>query len=179
MKSDSEQRFTSMYQSNYHDLLRFVQRRAHPLIVDDIISETFLTAWRRREYLPSDVRPWLFVTARNLLFNANRSELKQSALSIALTPAESQNEESLEEIGRRIDREAVWGQLPPMDQEVLALSFWDSLSSTEAARVLGCSRGAYSMRLSRARRHLALLLDDGDRRTVPTQSRNSQVRTMS
>ena len=40
------------------------------------------------------------------------------------------------------------------DQEVLALTAWDGLNAKDAAAALECSRSAYAMRLSRARRRL-------------------------
>lgn len=46
--------FTALYDAHYSDVLRFVRRRAHPLVVDDIVGETFLAAWRRRAELPAD-----------------------------------------------------------------------------------------------------------------------------
>jgi RNA polymerase sigma-70 factor (ECF subfamily) len=62
MPIDTEAQFTDVYRAHYADVLRFVRRRAHPMNVDDIVAETFLTAWRRRRELPKEPRPWLFGT---------------------------------------------------------------------------------------------------------------------
>lgn len=50
--------------------------------------------------------------------------------------------------------------LGPGDQEVLMLTSWDGLNSTAAAKVLGCSRGAFAVRLHRARRRLVRAIED-------------------
>ncbi|MGO4425277.1 sigma factor-like helix-turn-helix DNA-binding protein, partial [Streptomyces sp. MCAF7] len=53
---------------------------------------------------------------------------------------------------------AAWQSLAPADQEVLALHVWEDLAARDAAKVIGCSRAAYAMRLTRAKRRLAGLL---------------------
>jgi DNA-directed RNA polymerase specialized sigma24 family protein len=45
--------------------------------------------------------------------------------------------------------------LTPADQEVLRLVAWDDLTPDQASRVLGCSPGAFRVRLHRARQRLA------------------------
>lgn len=153
----SERAFTALYQEQYDDLLRFVRRRAHATAVDDVVAETFTAAWRRRDELPHDVRPWLFRTARYLMLNANRGQNRQDALAVKIgTVRESTTASSIDD---RLDLRAAWRSLSPADQEILALGIWEDLSQTEAATVLGCSRAAYSMRLTRAKRHLAALLE--------------------
>jgi RNA polymerase sigma-70 factor, ECF subfamily len=44
--------------------------------------------------------------------------------------------------------------LSEAEREVLMLAAWEELSSSEAARVLGCSATAYRIRLHRARKRL-------------------------
>src|SRR3978361_283217 len=91
MTIPSEAEYTRMYQANYPDVLRFVRRRAHPLNVDDIVGETFLAAWRRRNELPADPRPWLFRAARNGMLNSARGAHRQTAVAVKIAqskPAE-------------------------------------------------------------------------------------------
>src|ERR1700712_1787951 len=57
--------FEQVYADHYAEVLRFVTRRAHPLNVDDVVSETFIAAWQRRDVLPTPPLPWLYRTARN------------------------------------------------------------------------------------------------------------------
>jgi RNA polymerase sigma-70 factor (ECF subfamily) len=164
MPIETEAQFTDVYRAHYEDVLRFVRRRAHPTNVDDIVGETFLAAWRRRGELPDDPRPWLFGTARKALLNSQRGMRRQSALAVRVQRAgeafgaRPQTVDPTAHADDRMDLVAAWQSLAAADQEVLALLVWEHLSAKDAARVLGCSRAAYAMRLTRARRRLAARL---------------------
>jgi RNA polymerase sigma-70 factor (ECF subfamily) len=155
MAITTEAEFTEIYRTHYPDVLRFVRRRAHPLNVDDIVGEAFLAAWRRRRDLPEDPRPWLFRTARNAMLNSERSANRQTAVAVRIGQADTPVSAGTRGLDQRLDLVAAWRQLAPADQEVLALSVWEDLSTKDAAATLGCSRAAYAMRLTRAKRSLA------------------------
>ncbi|MGD6756415.1 RNA polymerase sigma factor [Streptomyces sp. BH105] len=163
MPIDTEAQFTDVYRAHYEDVLRFVRRRAHPMNVDDIVGETFLAAWRRRYELPADPRPWLFGAARNVMLNADRTMRRQAALVVHIQAAEVRGRErevdATAEVDSRIDLVAAWQSLAPADQEVLALHLWEGLGARDAATVLSCTRAAYAMRLTRAKRRLTGRLD--------------------
>jgi RNA polymerase sigma-70 factor (ECF subfamily) len=160
MPIDTEAEFTEMYLAHYEDLLRFVRRRAHPMKADDIVAETFLTAWRRRRELPREPKPWLFRTARNVLLNDGRGVRRQSSLTVriqqhtAISPREIAID-VMAQVDDQLELAQAWQALSSADQEVLALHVWEQLNAREAAQVLGCSRAAYAMRLTRAKRRLA------------------------
>ncbi|MFJ8001140.1 RNA polymerase sigma factor [Streptomyces sp. NPDC096310] len=166
MPIHTEAQFTEVYRAHYEDLLRFVRRRAHPMNVDDIVGETFLAAWRRRSELPEDPRPWLFRTARNAMLNAQRGMRRRSALVVHIqqssdSAAERVTSDVSDQVDSRLELGAAWQELAPGDQEVLALHVWEELSARDAAKVLGCTRAAYAMRLTRAKRRLAARLTAG------------------
>ena len=158
MALHTEAEFTLLYRANYSDVLRFVRRRAHPLNVDDIVGETFLAAWRRRNELPTDPRPWLFGAARNVMLNSARGANRQTAVAVKIAQSASESS-AFPDVDTRVDVQDAWGALSAGDQEVLALHVWEDLSAKDAAAVLGCSRAAYAMRLTRAKRQLASLLE--------------------
>ena len=172
MKAQPHQRFTELYGEHYLPVLRFVRRRAHPLNVDDIVSETFLAAWIRRDDLPDEPLPWLFATARNVMLNSQRGSTRQRALAVRLgsspvdvsrvLPGSDRADDSIAALESRLDCEAAFSTLSPRDQEVLALCAWEDLDASDAAQAIGCSRATYSMRLTRARRRLAKLLAAAD-----------------
>ncbi|OLZ61193.1 RNA polymerase subunit sigma [Streptomyces sp. IMTB 2501] len=160
MPIDTEAQFTEVYRAHYEDVLRFVRRRAHPMNVDDIVGETFLAAWRRRRELPGNPRPWLFGAARNVMRNADRGMRRQSALVVHIqqTTAAGCHEPAVDvtaQADSRVDLVAAWQSLTAADQEVLSLHVWEALDARDAATVLGCTRAAYAMRLTRAKRRLA------------------------
>jgi RNA polymerase sigma factor (sigma-70 family) len=159
MTTPTEADFVVLYRENYSDVERFVARRADPARVDDIVGETFLAAWRRRAELPGEPRPWLFRTARNTILNAHRGERRQRAVAVRIAATSVfEVSDPTSSVDASLDVVGAWQRLDERDQEVLALHVWDDLDDRDAAAVLGCSRAAYAMRLTRARRRLARLL---------------------
>jgi RNA polymerase sigma factor (sigma-70 family) len=161
MSIRSRDDFSELYRAHYDDVLRFVRRRAPAATVDDIVGEAFLAAWRRRHELPENPRPWLFGTARKAILNAARGENRQQALAVRIGTL-APEERTEPSIGDRLDLQSAWKQLPLAEQEALALHVWEDLPQAEAAQVLGCTRAAYAMRLTRAKRRLAALLAPTD-----------------
>lgn len=84
---DAERDFRALFEATYDDLVRFVERRTHPMNAPDVVAEAFLVAWRRFDDVPRDVgdaRAWLFVTARNLLANRGRRDQHQAAITLRI-----------------------------------------------------------------------------------------------
>src|SRR3954449_7916869 len=79
-----EERFNRFHEQHFEAIRRYAFRRS-PALADDIVSETFLVAWRRIDEVPDDVRPWLFGVARNVRLNLQRSSRRQLAVSERLT----------------------------------------------------------------------------------------------
>ncbi|PZF61136.1 sigma-70 family RNA polymerase sigma factor [Curtobacterium sp. MCBD17_034] len=166
--------FTELYRLHYPAVLRFVRRRAHPAAVDDVVSETFVAAWRRQDEMLVAPLPWLYRTARNVMLNAARSAGRRTGLAVRVQGEASvavPSDDPIAALERRHDLALAWRSLDELDQEALALQVWEGMTGAQAAAVLGISRAAYSMRASRARRRLAAVLrasDDGERRGSPT-----------
>ncbi|MFI6280318.1 RNA polymerase sigma factor [Streptomyces sp. NPDC050988] len=57
-------------------------------------------------------------------------------------------------------------EMSDRDREVLMLVSWDGLEPPVAARVMGCSRGAFLVRLHRARRRLERAITDDSSRVA-------------
>ncbi|RFA13058.1 hypothetical protein B7R21_09475 [Subtercola boreus] len=166
--------FTATYRESYAEVLRFVRRRAHPLTVDDVVSETFTIAWSKWHAVPREPLPWLYNTARNVMLNASRSGARQRAVAVRLSGLADtlvgHDPDGFDNLERRIDLAAAFSALSVADQEVLALDAWEDLDAKAASTALGCSRATYSMRLTRARRRLAALLTEAPRtEPLPTE----------
>jgi RNA polymerase sigma-70 factor (ECF subfamily) len=164
--------FTELYREHYTAVLRFVRRRVAPDVVDDVVAETFVAAWRRQDEFRRFPLPWLYRTARNVMLNAARSENRRTALAVRVRGEFDEFDPSdvAETVAFRRDLAAAWGRLTEPEQEVLALAIWEQLPGTEAAVVLGLTRAGYAMRLSRARRRLAAHLDIERAAPVPPGS---------
>ena len=162
-----EERFRALYADHHLDLLRFVSRRTHPDHAEDVVADAFLVAWRRLDDAPrrhDDVRAWLFGVARNCLLNAGRSHQRREALAVRLATvatAGTTPDDDSDVVAQRLDVAAAWRRLTEAEQEVLALTVLDDLTSPQAGAVLGIPAAAYRLRLMRARRSLRRHLDAG------------------
>ena len=117
-----------------------------------IAAETMAIAWRRLERVPvDDPRPWLFVTARNLLMAERRKSARRSQADRALArPEAAPAVESADPAVTRALR-----ALPERDREALLLVAWEDLTPAQAAEALGIAPVAFRVRLLRARRRFA------------------------
>lgn len=166
-QSRREERFRALYADHHLDVLRFVSRRTHPDQAEDVVADAFLVAWRRLDDAPrrqDDVRAWLFGVARNCLLNAGRSRQRREALAVRLATvatAGTAPDADSDVVAQRLDVAAAWRRLTEAEQEVLALTVLDDLTSPQAGAVLGIPAAAYRLRLMRARRSLRRHLDAG------------------
>lgn len=167
-KASRRARFRAVYDANYHRVLGYALRRAATREdAEDVVAETFLTAWRRLEELPrgGGAGPWLYGVARNALANQRRGQQRRGRLWGRLqaepVPVGGQAIEGDDQLASVA---AAFARLRGADRELLALAAWEELDPGEIATVLGCSRNAARIRLHRARRRLGRELQrtDGD-----------------
>jgi RNA polymerase sigma-70 factor (ECF subfamily) len=155
--------FEQFFRAHYARVLAYIVRRLPDrAAAEDLAAETFLIAWRRRDDIPADPVPWLFVVARNGLNNSRRSarrrdELAQRLGAQAVISRVDANPDGRVDIEQQRLMQAL-ARLKEADREVLMLSTWDGLDRSRAAAVLGCSEDTFSVRLHRARRRLASVL---------------------
>lgn len=150
--------FSEVFRATYPDILAFVRRRVDPALVEDLAAEVFTIAWDRWESVPREVRPWLFGVARNLVANDHRAQERRRRLELRLGSERDPDPDDTSFSVAALDLRSAWAQLHDADREVIALVAWDGLTGREAAAVLGCTRAAFSVRLTRARRRLKRLL---------------------
>jgi RNA polymerase sigma-70 factor, ECF subfamily len=151
--SDPRERFEHVYEECYEAVHRYAARRVAPEAVQDVVSDTFLAAWRRYGELNGEPLPWLLGIARRTAANHRRSRARRDALRERLS---SELDPS---IGQAVnDRDpqvaAALATLAERDREALMLVAWDGLEHRVAATVMGCSTGAFTVRVHRARRKL-------------------------
>jgi RNA polymerase sigma factor (sigma-70 family) len=180
LSSDRTTRYSAFFRAHHRAVRRYVARRATPDLVDDVVSETFLVAWRRFEAIPNDGLPWLFSTASKCLANQRRGALRGAELIARLggerNPAAPDEHEAAH---RRRALVRAFMLLSDADRELLMLTVWEGLSSGRAAAALGLAPATAHARVYRARkrlrRALAAELDDDDAApaTVPRSARET------
>jgi RNA polymerase sigma-70 factor, ECF subfamily len=165
------ERFTSLYGQHYRRVYAYAVSRAGRQLADEIVSEVFLIAWRRRGELPEPELPWLLTVARNVAASEFRATVRQQSIAAELRAWTSQAQLVAGDIAEQItERSAVLAALAELsdsDRELLTLVAWHGLAANEAAGVVGCSTAAYFVRLHRARRRLERAMRDPARPARP------------
>src|SRR5262249_39471481 len=147
----------------------YLSRRVGGL-ADDLMSETFLLAFRGRNgYAPGrgPVRAWLFGIATNLVRrHARDEERRYRALGRAAGHVEATTE--LGEVAARLDAQALRGELaealatlPGEERDVLLLWTYPQLAYAEIAAALDIPVGTVRSRLHRARARVRDRISDG------------------
>jgi RNA polymerase sigma factor (sigma-70 family) len=132
-------------------------RRRGSKDADAIAAEAMTIAWRRLADVPrDDPQPWLYATARNLLYEEVRRRKRVAGAAVEPEPLAPAPE--LEELDPEL-RTALLA-LSPLDREALLLVAWEDLTPTQAAKTLGINAAAFRVRLLRARRRLRARLDE-------------------
>lgn len=163
MSQSPREDFTRCWRTSVDRVHAFAVRHVGVDDAQEVVSETFLQAWRRWHQVPDPALPWLLGTARKVIGNRRRTRRRRDALTtrIALLDAAAADAEAAELVAAR--RQAAIGALAALsqgDREALLLVAWDGLTPDEAATVLGVRPGTLRVRLHRARTRLAAALDD-------------------
>ncbi len=152
--------FAEVFERHGDQIHRYLSRRVGQL-ADDLLSEVFLTAFRKRStYRPEslDVRPWLYGIAANLLRRHQREEVTRYR-ALARAYVGSSAGEDWDATHDRLDAEllrprlaSALAALDHRDREVLLLVAWGDLTYADVAGVLDIPVGTVRSRLHRARR---------------------------
>jgi RNA polymerase sigma-70 factor (ECF subfamily) len=157
--------FAQIFDRHADAIHRYLSRRVGDS-ADDLLSETFLIAFRRRgDYRPErvDVRPWLYGIAANLMRQHERQEATRyralARLTAHDTPEVTDGTTDLDYVLRRVDGAGIravlagsLAELDPREREVLLLHAWADLSYAEIATAIEIPIGTVRSRLHRARR---------------------------
>lgn len=158
--------FEDLYERYRSAVWLYCRRRVGADRADDVMGEVFLTVWRRIDEAPPAVEalPWLYRICYLTVYNhwrgaARRWRLESKLSSIRVTPPLPMVDlvvlrEEVAAVVRLLDR------LHSSDAEILRLTAWEGLSSTEITEVLDLSPDAVRQKLSRARKRLAGLYQD-------------------
>jgi RNA polymerase sigma factor (sigma-70 family) len=136
---------------------------------EEIMSETFLTAWRTRVRVQEDggsLLPWLLGIATHKADNARRGARRRQLFLVRQPQPRVQEDFAPGTIGRIDDArylravQSALGRLRRQEREVLALCVWSGLDYQQTAEALGIAVGTVRSRLSRARKKLARLAEE-------------------
>jgi RNA polymerase sigma-70 factor (ECF subfamily) len=152
---DFRARLEELYASFAPDVRAYARRRIDAAVVDDVVADVFVAAWRKIEQVPEEPLPWLLGVARNVIGNHLRSARRRLALTQRLSNEQPKLFTEANEPGDIIRALA---SLPERDRESLMLIAWEGLNPREAAVVIGCSPARFRVRFHRAKKKLELAL---------------------
>lgn len=160
-RSREEALFASLYDRHYLAIRNFCRRRVEKDVVDDVVAETFLTAWRRIHEVPTGDQGtlWLYGVAYRVIGNQWRAAARRRRLQNRLqvvdggAAAMTVDDPAITAHECRLVLDAA-ASLNPKDAEVLRLTAWEQLSTAQIAEVLGIDPNAVKQRLHRAKQHL-------------------------
>lgn len=156
-------------------LYNYCARRVGRQLAEDLVAETFLVAFSRRDrydVAAPSARPWLFGILTNLLRNHHRAEVRwlRALARTGVDPlggALQVNEAFADRASARVDALAatrelaeVLAAMPHEQRDVLLLHVWAGMDYPELAAVLGLAPGTVRSRLHRAKARLRQALPE-------------------
>lgn len=146
-------------------IFRYAARRVGPDVAEDIMSETFVTAFQQRARFDrsyTDARPWLFGIATMVIRRYRATEVRVLRTVEASIAAFRESADLQEPLVDRLDAEQrltrlapAIADLPRRDRDTLLLYAWAELDYEGVATALGVPVGTVRSRLNRVRRKLA------------------------
>ena len=160
----ARRRLAAIYDQHHRQVHAYALSRAGGTLADDVVSETFLVAWRRFGELPADPLPWLLGIARRVIFSGYRKEARQASIAAQMQVwVQEATRDVAEGVAEKAATLMALAQLSDQDRELLTLLAWHGLSAAEAAKVIGCSRATLFVRLHRARKRYEQAIADAER----------------
>jgi RNA polymerase sigma factor (sigma-70 family) len=163
--------FTVLYDRHAAALYRYAHGRVGADVADDVVSETFLVAFRRRhryDVSRPDARPWLFgILTKEISHHRRRERAHYRAMArcgptdVVPDPAEQAVADTAAR-ALRAQLALALSDLPVRDRDVLLLIAWGGLSYEETAHAVGIPVGTVRSRLHRARRKVSSALGGND-----------------
>lgn len=158
--------FSEIFERHVRPVGGYIRRRVGADAVDDVLSETFLVAFRRRasfDLETESARPWLLGIATRVVKSHRAAEARQWRAFEASASAEAEGIEMPHAAAdSRLDADAALRALAPRiaalaarDRDTLLLHAWGDLTYEQIATALGVPVGTVRSRLNRVRRKLA------------------------
>jgi RNA polymerase sigma factor (sigma-70 family) len=164
--------FGEIFDRYVTDITRFLARRSNAEAIEDLVAETFTTAFRVRSSFDSEIlnaRPWLYGIATNVLRHHFRGERRRRRLleKWGLKAASEDRYAAVDltevddriEVGRyRHQLDVALAALEPAGRDALLLFTYAGLTYEEIAQALEIPVGTVRSRISRSRQRLRELL---------------------
>jgi RNA polymerase sigma-70 factor (ECF subfamily) len=167
---DDHAAFTALFERHAQAVWNYAYRLTGSWsVAEDVLSTTFLTAWRRRAevvLIRESALPWLYTVAINQVRNDHRrrGRFLRLAPKLAVPDESHDHAEELAEhdhTRQRLTRVlAAVDELPASEREAAQLCMVGRMSTADAAQLLGITEVSVRSRLSRARTRLRRMTEE-------------------
>lgn len=161
--------FASLFERHASSVHRYLLKRVGPQNAEDLVGETFVTAFRSRTNYDlgrPDARPWLFGIATNLTRHYWRSESRRRSREVP-SPGDSLSHDHSDDVSQQVfyssQGSAIAQALAYLDdahRDVLLLIAGTGFRYEEVSEALGIPVGTVRSRMSRTRSRLRELLGE-------------------
>lgn len=159
------ERFSEIFERHIDAVSAYAARRVGPAASDDIVSETFLIAFRKRRQFDlerTSALPWLMGIATKVLSQHRRAQAQhwrvlQASFGQSDPVARDDHERSSAQLDAAGEIERLYPRIAALsarDREVLFLHAWGDLTYEQIATALQIPIGTVRSRLSRIRAKL-------------------------
>jgi RNA polymerase sigma-70 factor (ECF subfamily) len=158
--SMNEKQFDEVFRAHLDSLSRYLLRRVPVDEVQNLVSDTFEVAWRKRRQCPEGSElAWLYRIAALEVGNYRRKSSNRARIFAGLAePLDAPSAESIAIADIALSR--AWVKLTVLEQRVLSLAAFEGLGPKELATAMDVSINAATIRLHRAREKLRKFLDE-------------------
>ncbi|MEV0612812.1 RNA polymerase sigma factor [Nonomuraea sp. NPDC050404] len=155
--------FAEVFRRHAAGITRYVARRLGADAADDVVAETFLTAFGQRgryDLSRPNARPWLYGIATNLMGRHRRAEvhqlrvLERTGIDPVTAPFTDRSDDRVSAESARRRLAGALATLPGGHRDALLLVAWAGLTYPEVAEALNVRVGTVRSRLNRAREKL-------------------------
>ena len=133
-------------------------------LADDIAQDAMLKAWKARErFKPgTNMKAWTFTILRNQFYTIKRRSWRATSLEQNVAEETIMASESPDASVRLNELRYALGALSDDQREALILVGASGMSYEEAAEICGVASGTIKSRVSRARKTLEGIMEDGN-----------------
>jgi RNA polymerase sigma-70 factor, ECF subfamily len=152
--------FREVYREFLGPIRAYLARRVPHGDVEDLAADVFAVAWKKRTTVTrGEELPWLYRIASYVVANYRRKERHRlDRLWLFHEPDSSPGPDTLRESDPAVGQ--AWTKLTPAERELLALVIVEEVAVNDVATIMGVTPNAISIRLHRAKKRLATLLEE-------------------
>jgi RNA polymerase sigma-70 factor (ECF subfamily) len=130
---------------------------------DDLTQDALVKAWRARERFRAgtNFRAWVFTIVRNQFYSDQRRSWRQAPWDEEKAKRTLSGPQGLDSMMALDELRRALIELPEDQREAIVLVGAGGFAYEEAAQICGCAVGTIKSRVSRARKALAAMLEEG------------------